>query len=75
MELKGKTIGIMGLGAIGKVTARCAKGFEMNVIAYDPFINEPTAPNTISAYALLMNSCSRRMSSPFTCPSWIQPDI
>ena len=40
MELKGKTIGIMGLGAIGKVTARCAKGFEMNVIAYDPFINE-----------------------------------
>ena len=33
MELKGKTIGIMGLGAIGKVTARCAKGFEMNVIA------------------------------------------
>lgn len=40
MELKGKTIGIMGLGAIGKVVARCAKGFEMNVIAYDPFINE-----------------------------------
>ena len=40
MELKGKTIGIMGLGAIGQVVARCAKGFEMNVIAYDPFINE-----------------------------------
>lgn len=40
MELKGKTIGIMGLGAIGKVVARCAKGFEMKVIAYDPFINE-----------------------------------
>ncbi len=40
MELKGKTIGIMGLGAIGKVVARCAQGFEMKVIAYDPFINE-----------------------------------
>lgn len=40
MELKGKTIAIMGLGAIGKVVARCARGFEMNVIAYDPFINE-----------------------------------
>lgn len=39
IELKGKTIGIMGLGAIGKVVARCAMGFEMNVIAYDPFIN------------------------------------
>ncbi|MGC4018156.1 MAG: phosphoglycerate dehydrogenase [Muricomes sp.] len=40
MELKGKTIGIMGLGAIGKVVARCARGFEMNVMAYDPYINE-----------------------------------
>lgn len=40
MELKGKTLGIMGLGAIGKVVARCAQGFGMNVIAYDPFINK-----------------------------------
>lgn len=40
LELKGKTLGIMGLGAIGKVTARCAAGFEMKVIAYDPYINE-----------------------------------
>ncbi|MDF2655797.1 MAG: phosphoglycerate dehydrogenase [Bacillota bacterium] len=39
IELKGKTIGIMGLGAIGKVVARCAKGFDMEVIAYDPYIN------------------------------------
>lgn len=40
VELKDKTIGIMGLGSIGKVVARCAKGFEMNVAAYDPYINE-----------------------------------
>lgn len=40
MELKGKTIGIMGLGAIGRVVARCAQGFEMNRIAYDPYIDE-----------------------------------
>lgn len=39
-ELLGKTIGIVGLGAIGKVVARCAKGFDMTVLAYDPFINE-----------------------------------
>ena len=39
-ELKGKTIGILGLGAIGKVAARCAQGFDMDVIAYDPYINE-----------------------------------
>lgn len=40
MELLGKTIGILGLGAIGKVVARCAKGFGMKVQAYDPYINE-----------------------------------
>lgn len=39
MELKGKTLGIMGLGAIGKVMARCAQGFQMTVIAYDPYID------------------------------------
>lgn len=40
MELQGKTLGIMGLGAIGRVLARCAQGFNMQVIAYDPFIDE-----------------------------------
>lgn len=40
MELKGKTLGILGLGAIGKVVAQCAQGFGMTVLAYDPFINE-----------------------------------
>lgn len=40
MELKGKTLGILGLGAIGKVVAQCAQGFGMKVIAYDPFMNE-----------------------------------
>ncbi|HML38726.1 MAG TPA: phosphoglycerate dehydrogenase [Bacillota bacterium] len=40
MELRGKTIGIMGLGAIGKVVARCAGGFDMKVMAYDPYIDE-----------------------------------
>lgn len=39
IELSGKTIAILGLGAIGKVVARCAAGFNMNVIAYDPYIN------------------------------------
>lgn len=43
MELQGKTIGILGLGAIGKNLARYAQGFSMNVMAYDPFINEAYA--------------------------------
>jgi len=40
IELKGKTLGILGLGAIGKVVARCGQGFGMHVMAYDPFMNE-----------------------------------
>lgn len=39
VELSGKTLAILGLGAIGKIVARCAKGFNMNVIAYDPYID------------------------------------
>ncbi|MDR0841311.1 MAG: phosphoglycerate dehydrogenase [Christensenellaceae bacterium] len=39
MELGGKTIGILGLGAIGKRLAKCCMGFGMAVVAYDPFID------------------------------------
>lgn len=39
IELSGKTMGIMGLGAVGKEVAKCAQGFGMTVMAYDPYIN------------------------------------
>jgi len=35
-DLKGKTLGLVGLGHIGERAAKMAKGFEMKVIAYDP---------------------------------------
>jgi D-3-phosphoglycerate dehydrogenase len=35
MQLRGKTLGIIGLGGIGSETARIAKGIGMNVIAYN----------------------------------------
>jgi D-3-phosphoglycerate dehydrogenase len=38
LELRGKTLGIVGLGRIGGQVARFAKGFEMRVLAYDPYI-------------------------------------
>jgi len=34
-DLKGKTIGIIGTGSIGKHAAKIANGFEMNILAYD----------------------------------------
>jgi len=43
VELKGKTLGILGLGRIGSEVARRALAMEMRVVAYDPFINEDKA--------------------------------
>ncbi|MBN2645142.1 MAG: phosphoglycerate dehydrogenase [Desulfuromonadaceae bacterium] len=39
-ELKHRTMGIIGLGKVGGRVALRAKAFEMNVIAYDPYISE-----------------------------------
>jgi len=36
IELAGKTLGIIGFGAIGRATARIAQAFEMRIIAYTP---------------------------------------
>jgi len=36
-DIKGKTIGIIGTGRIGKEMIKIAKGFEMNILAYDPY--------------------------------------
>jgi len=43
VEITGKTLGIIGLGHIGKVVASRARGLEMNVIAADPFISQEAA--------------------------------
>jgi len=45
-SLSGKTIGIVGLGAIGRVTARLALAHGMRVLASDPFADE-SAANTL----------------------------
>ncbi|MEG0383101.1 MAG: phosphoglycerate dehydrogenase, partial [Christensenella sp.] len=38
-ELKGKTLGVIGLGAIGIMVANAASAIGMNVIGYDPFLS------------------------------------
>ena len=43
VELYDKTIGIVGLGAIGKAVAKRAQGFSMKVLAYDPYIDNTYA--------------------------------
>lgn len=43
VELKGKTLGVIGMGRIGSGVAKRALAFDMEVIAYDPYINEERA--------------------------------
>src|SRR5574344_1949301 len=37
-ELKGKTLGIQAYGNVGRLVAALAKGFGMNIMAFDPFV-------------------------------------
>ena len=43
VELRGKTLGVIGMGRIGSGVAKRALAFDMNIIAYDPYINEERA--------------------------------
>jgi D-3-phosphoglycerate dehydrogenase len=42
-ELRGKTLGIVGLGRIGQEVGARARSFGMNLVAHDPFISEQVA--------------------------------
>jgi D-3-phosphoglycerate dehydrogenase len=42
-ELRGKTLGILGLGRIGLEVARRAKGFGLEIVASDPFVSAAVA--------------------------------
>jgi D-3-phosphoglycerate dehydrogenase len=43
MELRGKRLGLIGLGMIGMEVARLAQAFQMEVIAHDPFVSSLVA--------------------------------
>ena len=43
MELRGKTLGILGLGRIGLEVARRARGFGLDIIGSDPFVSAAVA--------------------------------
>ena len=42
-ELSGKTLGVVGFGRIGRLVAARARAFEMEVVAFDPYVSEEVA--------------------------------
>lgn len=42
-QLNGKVLGVIGLGRIGMAVAQMAKGFDMNILGYDPLAAPPDA--------------------------------
>src|ERR1041385_7458160 len=42
-ELRGKTLGIIGLGSIGREVVKRARAFEMQILAHDPYVTSQIA--------------------------------
>lgn len=65
-EVTGKTLGLFGIGSIGKETAKRALGLGMKVIAYDPFVKSVDLDvKLVSKDELLANSDYISMHVPF----------
>ena len=52
-ELSGRTLGVVGLGAIGTPVANIACTLGMQVLGYDPFLSEPSRQNVDSRVELV----------------------
>jgi D-3-phosphoglycerate dehydrogenase len=57
-ELRGKTLGVIGLGRIGQEVAGRARAFGMNLIAHDPFISADVAAQVGAHLAPLDDVCA-----------------
>lgn len=70
IELHGKILGVVGFGRIGQRVADRGRGFEMQVVAYDPFL-DPAAAQRLGAELLSLDELLRRadvvtLHTPFT---------
>lgn len=54
-EIKGKTLAVIGLGAIGRLVANAAVDLDMKVVGYDPFLS-PAAAETLKKDVQIINS-------------------
>src|ERR671931_1064392 len=56
MELRGKTLGLVGLGRIGRLTAELGRAFGMRVLAYDPYVPPSDQAELLPLEAVLRES-------------------
>lgn len=54
-EIKGKTLGVIGLGAIGILVANAARALHMHVVGYDPYLSVDAALH-LSRHVATVNS-------------------
>ena len=80
LELHGQTLGIIGLGAVGKTVAKLAAAFDMKVFAYDPYAGEFGQRHSnallVPFHQLLQNSNFLSLHAPATAETtaMIGPD-
>ncbi len=72
MELQGHTLGLIGCGRIGQLTAQLALAFGMNVLAYDAFPDQRFAPAPDFRFTTLEEVLANSDIISFHCPE--QPD-
>ena len=67
IDLAGRTLGLVGVGCIGRSMARMAAGFRMRILGYDPHVSAATMPQPAWSAATNCMRCWRRaMSFPST---------
>lgn len=69
IDIYGKTIGVLGTGKIGKEVIKIAKGFGMDVMAYDVFKDEAFAKEYDAAYLDLPELLGKADIITIHCPN------
>lgn len=68
IDLKGKNLGVIGTGRIGKEVIKIANGFSMNVLAFDPFPDNNFAEKYQMRYATLEDLLKESDVITLHCP-------
>lgn len=68
LELKGKTLGVIGAGRIGRELLKRAKVFDMSLIAFDPYKNQEAAQEIGYEYVELEELLKESDFISINCP-------